>query len=137
MLEAEDSQRGGRFCCPACGSPFVIPSGLPLESAEQAVSSPAAPADKLELAGNAFLRIPCPKGHLLDAPLDWMDEEVLCPMCKSKFRLRRKNSLEVKRHRELETEVRDSRRGRLWLQISIGVAAAIGIGLLGLAIRSM
>ncbi|HEV3137159.1 MAG TPA: hypothetical protein VGZ26_04630 [Pirellulales bacterium] len=80
------------------------------------------------VAQESFLHIPCPNGHELETPLDMIGEQVLCPHCKAKFRLKREKSIEYLR----EQEIIDRKRARFWFQLAIVVASFVGVLLLAM-----
>ncbi|MBI3838888.1 MAG: hypothetical protein HY288_13275 [Planctomycetia bacterium] len=94
-----------------------------LDFSEFAVSELGAAA-----AHESFLHIPCPNGHELETPLDMIGEQVLCPHCRAKFRLKREKSIEYLR----EQEIIDRRRARFWFQLAILAATFVGVLLLAM-----
>ena len=50
-------------------------------------------------------------------------EQVLCPHCNAKFRLKREKSIEYLR----EQEIIDRKRARFWFQLAIAAAAIVGL----------
>jgi hypothetical protein len=94
-----------------------------------ATMAPAAPAEEL-------LHIPCPNGHELETPVEMLDKDVLCPQCNAQFRLRRKDSVEYKRRKELEERIRMEKLGSLWLTWAIVAVVVVVLGLAGLIIAS-
>jgi hypothetical protein len=83
-----------------------------------------------------LLHIPCPNGHELETPVDMLDQEVLCPTCNTQFKLRRKNSREFIRKKELEEKIRLEKVGGLWLTWAIIAVIGVGLGLVGLIVAS-
>ena len=80
------------------------------------------------VAKESYLHIPCPNGHELETPLDMIGEQVLCPHCKAKFRLKRENSIEYLR----EQEILDRKRAHFWFQLAILTASFVGVLLLAM-----
>jgi len=74
--------------------------------------------------------IPCPKGHILEAPHELLEQYVLCPVCNTRFRLKYKNSLATRRKYEQEMEARDAQSGAFWLKAAIGLAVIVVAGLI-------
>jgi hypothetical protein len=91
-----------------------------------AVAAPTAPAEP------ELLHIPCPNGHELETPAEMLDQEVLCPQCNAQFRLRRKNSVEYQKKKEMQEAVRLERVGGLWLTWAIIAVIAVVVGLVAL-----
>jgi hypothetical protein len=83
-----------------------------------------------------LLRIPCPNGHELETPPDMLDQEVLCPTCRAQFRLRRRDSVEFKRKKEMEEKLRLEKVGNLWLNWAIAAVVLVVIGLVALVVVS-
>jgi hypothetical protein len=159
LLSGDESQAGQQCHCPTCGMLFIIPepiaapvavsfgagnrfAGLaetqPAEApalsfggggAATATMAPPAPAEEL-------LHIACPNGHELETPVDMLDQDVLCPQCNAQFRLRRKDSIEHKRKKEIEEQVRLEKLGSLWLTWAIVAVVVVVLGLAGLIIAS-
>lgn len=164
LLSGDESQAGQQCHCPTCGMLFIIPqplthsfegssevapggrfAGLNIvantgsevpsfapgeSSAPTAIAEPEAPAEP------ELLHIPCPNGHELETPLDMLDQDVLCPQCNAQFRLKRKNSVEYKKKKELEENIRLEKIGSLWLTWAIVAVVVVVVGLLGLIIAS-
>ncbi len=61
-----------------------------------------------------------------------LDQEVLCPQCHAQFKLRRKDSIEFKRHQEEQLMVKEMKTGNAFLQGAIIFAVLIGVGLIAL-----
>jgi hypothetical protein len=163
LLSGDESQAGQQCHCPTCGMLFIIPqpitsphvgagaqpggrfAGLnvvghtgseipafvPGESSQTiATVVPDAPAEP------ELLHIPCPNGHELETPVDMLDQDVLCPQCNAQFRLKRKNSVEYKKKKELEEKIRLEKIGGLWLTWAIVAVVVVVVGLVGLIIAS-
>jgi hypothetical protein len=79
-----------------------------------------------------LLTIPCPNGHELETPQEYLGEFAMCPICQAQFDLVIENSLEYKRRREAEQEAIDERRGKLWFRWSIAFAVIVLLGLVAL-----
>jgi hypothetical protein len=94
------------------------------------VAAPTSPAEP------ELLHIPCPNGHELETPAEMLDQEVLCPQCNAQFRLRRKNSVEYRKKKELQEAVRLERVGGLWLTWAIVAVIAVAVGLVALIAMS-
>jgi hypothetical protein len=126
LLEGDESQAGQQCQCPTCQMLFIIPQpiaaepepaaggGFDFRSGKSAAAvGPAAPAEP------EILHIPCPNGHELETPLEMLDQDVLCPQCNAQFKLRRKDSVEYKRKKELQETIRLEKAGSLWLNGAI------------------
>jgi hypothetical protein len=107
--------------------PAFVPGGSSSPAATLAATAPAEPE---------LLHIPCPNGHELETPVDMLEQEVLCPQCNAQFRLRRKNSVEYKKKKELEEHVRLEKIGSLWLTWAIVAVVVVVLGLIGLIVAS-
>jgi hypothetical protein len=114
---------------PSEPEPIFVP-GQP-QAPAAAEPEPAPVPEEPEL-----LHIPCPNGHELETPVDMLDQEVLCPTCNTQFRLRRKNSREFIKKKELEEKIRLKKVGGLWLTWAIIAVVAVGLGLVGLIVAS-
>ena len=80
-----------------------------------------------------FLHIACPNGHELESPRDMLGQDVLCPHCRSQFRLHVADSRE---HRE-EREQLEHERGQFWIRGAITAAVLIGGGVLVLLLMAV
>jgi uncharacterized membrane protein YvbJ len=65
-----------------------------------------------------------------------LDQEVLCPQCNAQFKLRRKDSVEYKKKKELDERIRLERVGKLWLNWAIVAVVLVVLGLVGLIVIS-
>ena len=133
VLECDENHAGRQSQCPQCGTQLVIPSddakpagelGGLLEDfpggAEDVVHSAGG-----DLEGGSVVHIPCPNGHELETPLEMIGLEALCPYCRIKFRLRNQDSFEFKH----QQAILDAKRARLWFNIAVITATAVGLGL--------
>jgi hypothetical protein len=135
---------------PAHAAYLQAQSAPPQSMPPQAAAAPTTPAfsfgqEKLATAP-AFipgkpsepelLHIPCPNGHELETPVEMLDQEVLCPTCNSQFRLRRRDSVEFKRKKEIEEKLRLEKVGNLWLNWAIAAVVLVAIGLVALVVLS-
>jgi hypothetical protein len=136
LLQGEETQAGQHCNCPMCGMLFIIPQPIaapqpnspPAFGDQQPPSPPTPPAPVPEEP--KLLHIPCPNGHELEVPPDMLEQDVLCPQCKTQFTLREKDSVEYKRHQEQEEERRAKRIEQFWLKLSIGMAIVVVLGLI-------
>ena len=104
------------------------PSAAPTENETLApVAEAPAPPTEPEL-----LHIPCPNGHVLETPLDMLEQEVLCPQCNVQFRLRQKDSVEYRRKKEETERIKEIKTGNLWLNIAIVAVVLVGLLIVGL-----
>lgn len=166
LLSGDESQAGQQCHCPTCGMLFIIPQPLTAPVAEAydpanrfaglgqpsgpaeapvfvpgggtaaATMTPEAPATPEVPPEPELLHIPCPNGHELETPLDMLDQDVLCPQCNAQFKLRRKNSVEYIKKKELEESIRLEKVGSLWLTWAIVAVVVVVLGLLGLIVAS-
>ena len=114
---------------PEIANPFAgFNPGGTTATTPAAVAKPAEPE---------LLHIPCPNGHVLETPVDMLDQEVLCPQCQAQFLLRRVDSVEYKKKQEEDERIRLAKLGNAWLNWAIVAAVLIGLGLAGLIIMSM
>jgi hypothetical protein len=146
LLEGEEAQAGQQCQCPTCGMLFIIPQPIAatVETGPEqggrfdfiggrgsaATAMPAAPAEP------ELLHIPCPNGHELETPPEMLDQEVLCPQCNAQFRLRRRNSVEYKKTKDLQEALRLERVGGLWLTWAIVAIIFVATGLIALLVMS-
>lgn len=77
-----------------------------------------------------LLHIPCPNGHELETPKDMIGQDVLCPHCEVQFRLREKDSVEFKRKKQRDEEIRDRKTGNAWFNWAVVVAVIVLLGLI-------
>lgn len=157
LLSGDESQAGQQCHCPTCGMLFIIPqpigppaggfetgsrfAGLaaagPSDAPPLNFGGPTAAATLAPMAATEeLLHIPCPNGHELETPVDMLDQDVLCPQCDVQFRLRRKDSVEYKKRKELEEKIRLEKLGSLWLTWAIVAVVVVVLGLAGLIIAS-
>ena len=91
----------------------------------------------VELKDPEILHIPCPQcKQPLETPVEMLGQEVLCPYCKAQFPLRRSESIEYKRRREQEKEIRERKAGREWLNYAIIAVVLVLVFLLFLIFSS-
>lgn len=98
----------------------------------RAASRPELPlAPKFELREPDLLHIPCPQcKKMLETPVEMLDQDVLCPYCQAQFQLRRRDSVEFKRKKKQEAEIKEFQAGKLWLNLAI-VAVVLVVLFLG------
>ncbi|MDO4550392.1 MAG: hypothetical protein Q4C96_03975 [Planctomycetia bacterium] len=72
-----------------------------------------------------FLHIPCPKGHIMEVPRDYLGEEVVCPQCGKEFILRYEKSLEYQKEKDLKETAEAARYAKNWLIWSIVMAICV------------
>lgn len=105
-------------------------AGEPRAVGERTAPAPAGEAAAPPQTGDAqpstsasrqprILHIPCPRGHELQTPEEMLDQEALCPYCRTQFRLQYKNSVEYRREKERAEEERQARVNRLAIKLSI------------------
>jgi hypothetical protein len=156
LLEGDESQMGQACDCPMCGMRFLIPMVAGYQQA--AAPSPFDFAGGRRSEGNPFalpepeeepepeveeepvpsplesnepklLHIPCPNGHELETPEEMLGQEVLCPFCGEQFELRYKDSVEHKREKAIEREMREVKTANMWFNWAIVVAVIVLGGL--------
>jgi Zn-finger nucleic acid-binding protein len=85
---------------------------------------PSAPA--FELREPELLHIPCPQcKKMLETPVEMLDQDVLCPYCQAQFQLRRRDSVEFKRKKEQEAQIKEFKAGKTWLNLAIVVVVLV------------
>jgi hypothetical protein len=72
----------------------------------------------------------------LETPVEMLDQDVMCPHCQAQFRLRRQDSVEHKRRRKQELEIREHKTGSAWFNWAIVVVVLVVIFLLVLILSS-
>lgn len=155
LLEADESQVGQQSQCPMCGQVFAIPApsgvapvpepevqpspfGAPAPAVEEAApyvigGGSAAPFDPTgTLAGPKVFHIPCPNGHELEVPPEMIGQDVMCPHCSVQFLLRERDSVEAKRRKQEQMELKDYKAGKTWLMWAVifGVLVLIGLAIM-------
>jgi len=143
----------GASVCPICRTPDGAPAaGVPAGSpparpgTQPSAASPEPPWAAAPAATNgpvpappappAALHIPCPRGHVLEAPAGLLGQRVVCPQCNEFFVFDAENSVERRRQREQETAEREAREARQWLVRAIGVAALVLAALVAMIVAS-
>ena len=130
---------------PGAGFPVIQTDGRPpkasptaeTQAPSGAASSAPAPAEQEKPAEEKeprLVRIPCPQGHELQTPADMFNQEVLCPLCGTQFRLRYEDSVEFK---EEQAELRRRKAEQLnkaALKWSIIAAVVVVVGILGMIV---
>lgn len=109
-----------------------IPSGVgPSAAGQPIVLPPQPPAPAFDLREPALLHIPCPQcKEVLETPVEMLDQEVLCPHCQAQFQLRRRDSVEFKRKKEQEAQLKEIKTGNTWLNLAI-IAVVLVVLFLG------
>ena len=161
LLEADESQIGEQSQCPMCGQVFAVPSPdgmapapeweapapevnpFPFGSSASPQEDPnafafgqgpaASPFDPTgAMSGPTNLHIPCPNGHELEVPPDMVGQDAMCPHCGVQFLLREKDSVEAKRRKQEQLELKDYKAGKNWLMWAVifGVLVLIGLGIM-------
>ena len=125
-------------------APPAAPYGEPApqsagEPAPFVVDGPgAAPFDPTgAMAGPQILHIPCPNGHELEVPPEMLGQDVMCPHCSVQFLLREKDSVEAKRRKQEQLELKDYRAGKTWLMWAVIFGVLVLIGLVVMIALSM
>jgi hypothetical protein len=73
--------------------------------------------------------IPCPKGHELEVPEEMLGQDAMCPHCSVQFHLRERDSVEYKRQKQQELEIKDFKSGKAWFTWAIVFVVLVVIGL--------
>jgi len=156
LLEGEESQAGEQCQCPICQTLFIIPQPIveeqPHAASSQSAATPPAfpaigpaasrssakPAAPVEIKEPEFLHIPCPEcKQELETPVEMLDQEVMCPHCQAQFQLRRRDSVEFKRKRKQEAEIRERKTDNWWFNFAIVAVVAVLIFLCVLIFMSV
>lgn len=74
---------------------------------------------------------------MLEVPPDMLDTEVLCPQCGEQFELRQKDSLEYKKKKKLQDELREERSNKFILNFAITAVVLVVLMLITLAIMTV
>jgi len=134
LLEGDESQVGSECACPTCGCHFEVPAPLPPEPIKIVAVDPTpgpvpdALPESFELKKAADLEIvhiPCPSGHELETPREMLGQEALCPFCDKQFRLRLEKSVEYIKEQAEQERCEDLKLGRVWINVSIVLAALV------------
>jgi Zn finger protein HypA/HybF involved in hydrogenase expression len=119
---------------PAPASPG-FPTVGPGAGGRTGASPPQPSAPAFELREPELLHIPCPQcKQLLETPLEMLDQDVLCPHCQAQFQLRRRDSIEFKRKKEQEAQIKEFKAGKTWLNLAIVAVILVVLFLGGLIV---
>ncbi|HOY60399.1 MAG TPA: hypothetical protein PK640_19955 [Verrucomicrobiota bacterium] len=111
--------------------PGHAPGAGPGAVSHPSVLPPQPPAPAFELREPELLHIPCPQcKEMLETPVEMLDQEVLCPHCQAQFQLRRRDSVEFKRKKQQEAQIKEIKAGNTWLNLAI-VAVVLVVLFLG------
>ena len=112
-------------------APGISPGFGPDTGALPGVPPPQPPAPAFDLRESELLHIPCPQcKEMLETPVEMLDQDVLCPHCQAQFQLRRRDSVEFKRKKEQEAQIKEIKAGNTWLNLAI-VAVVLVVLFLG------
>jgi len=114
------------------GPPPIGPPGSspPAEPAPFVAQQPDVPFDPTgAFAGPRMFHIPCPNGHELEVPPEMIGQDVMCPHCRVQFLLRERDSVEAKRRRQEELELKEYKAGKTWLMWAVIFAVLVVLGL--------
>jgi hypothetical protein len=157
LLEGHESQTGQQSQCPLCGAIFLIPQ-VPQPQAAAAAPAPPAPAPPPEPAPAPpppaasapaapsppaapleprIVRIPCPKGHLLETPSDMFGQQALCPYCNTQFELLYESSIEYQEEQVAAKQRREEEINQLWVKWTIRAAIFVGVMFFGMFVYAM
>ena len=146
LLEGHESQMGQQSQCPLCGAIFLIPQPQ-AAAAPPAPAPPPEPAPAPPPAASApppppsapvappeprVVRIPCPKGHLLETPSDMFGQQALCPYCNAQFELLYESSIEYQEELVAAKERREEEINQLWVKWTIRAAIFVCVMFLGM-----
>jgi hypothetical protein len=155
LLEGHESQMGQQSQCPLCGAVFLIPvmpqpeaaaapaapapapappPPEPAAAAAPAASAPPAPSGPLE---PRIVKIPCPKGHLLETPSDMFGQQALCPYCNTQFELLYEKSVEYQEEQVAAKQRREEEINQLWVKWTIRAAIFVGVMFLCMFLYAM
>jgi len=126
---------GGTTVCPICQVPAsAAASSLTMPPAPAATATPTrvVPA----VAPSHTYRIPCPRGHVLQASERMLDQQVVCPQCNEVFTLRMADSLEHRKERQRLEREQEEQAARRWLARAVWAAAFIVASLVGMIVFS-
>ena len=124
---------GGAFPAGPGSSPAPpsFPAVGPGAASAPGVPPPQPPAPAFDLREPELVHIPCPQcKELLETPVEMLDQEVLCPYCQAQFQLRRRDSVEFKRKKEQDAQIKEFKAGNTWLNLAI-VAVVLVVLFLG------
>jgi len=82
-------------------------------------------------------RIPCPRGHVLQAAERMLDQQVVCPQCNEVFTLRAADSIEHRKERKRLEREQEEQAAKRWLARAIWAAAFIAASLIGMVVFSL
>jgi hypothetical protein len=82
-------------------------------------------------------RIPCPQGHVFNAPESWMGRQMVCPKCNEPFVLKLTDSLEKREERRRRQEREETKFAKRWLTRAIWAAALFALLLVGMIVASV
>jgi hypothetical protein len=156
LLEGHESQMGQQSQCPLCGAIFLIPqvpqpqaaaaapappppapASPPAPAPAPAASAPPPPNVPAPSLEARIVRIPCPKGHLLETPSDMFGQQALCPYCNTQFELLYENSVEYQEEQVLAKQRREEEINKLWLKWTIRAAILVGVMFFGMFLYAM
>ena len=107
------------------------PGASPGTGGRPRVLPPQPPAPAFDIREPELLHIPCPQcKEMLETPVEMLDQDVLCPHCQAQFQLRRRDSVEFKRKKEQEAQIKEIKAGNTWLNLAI-VAVVLVVLFLG------
>jgi Zn finger protein HypA/HybF involved in hydrogenase expression len=112
-----------------------FPPMWPDDGGHAGTSPPQPPAPAFELSEPELLHIPCPQcKKMLETPVEMLDQDVMCPRCQAQFQLRRRDSVEFKRKKEQEAQIKEFKAGKNWLSLAIVVVVLVVLFLGGLIV---
>ena len=124
---------GGAYPMGPAPSPAVqeFPGIVPGAGGQGGMPPPPPPAPSFSLREPELLHIPCPQcKEMLETPVEMLDQDVLCPHCQAQFQLRRRDSVEFKRKKEQEAQIKEFKAGKTWMNLAI-VAVVLVVLFLG------
>ncbi|NLF70993.1 MAG: hypothetical protein GX575_18320 [Candidatus Anammoximicrobium sp.] len=95
-------------------------------SGHPSVLPPQHPPPAIDILEPELLHIPCPQcKEMLETPVEMLDQDVLCPHCQAQFQLRRRDSVEYRRKKEQEAQIKEAKAGNTWLNLAIVVVVLV------------
>jgi hypothetical protein len=123
--------RGARRTHPPAPFPGISPQRRPASTPRPAAPTP------FDTKEPELLHIPCPEcKQVLETPVEMLDQDVMCPHCQAQFQLRRRDSMEFKRKKEQQQQIKEHKAGKAWFNWAIVVVVLVLMFLLILVFSS-
>ena len=97
-------------------------------------AEPAPPPKPEPAPEPRVVRIPCPKGHVLETPSDMFGQQALCPYCNTQFELRFEDSIEYQEELAEAKRRHEEKINQLWVTWSIRAAIFVVVMLIGMVL---